>query len=130
MKNNYVKTCFVFINVCIFVCINLKQIKMELLHIDEIDFEKKTLTAIFDGFFQGGFYVETSFDYDELQVEEEDDRTGAIDYFAATNVSFWNFETSDIYEEKFSLNDKAVVNVKQQIENKLIDLLEIELNDN
>lgn len=103
---------------------------MELLYIDEIDFKNNTLTAVFDGIFESGFYVETYFDYDNVQVEVEDDRTGCRDYYEATNISFWNFETSDADEEKFSLNEKAVINVKQQIENKLIDLLEIELNDN
>ena len=39
---------------------------MELLEIENLNLESNTLTAVFDGLFSEGFYVESNFSYDEL----------------------------------------------------------------
>jgi len=65
---------------------------MELLSIEEIDFERLQLTAVFDGLFQGGFYVKTDFDYEKEQDEFYDEDLGLKDYFLPNNITFWDWK--------------------------------------
>ena len=103
---------------------------MELLQIEEVDFDNNNLKAVFDGLFNGGFYVTTEFDYDEEQTDNKDDDTGSQDYFEATAISFWDFKTFNSDEEEISINDRELKKIKDMIEFKLIDLLTDYINNN
>ena len=101
---------------------------MVLLEIEKIDYEENNLTAVFDGLFREGFIVKADFEYEKEQVESKDDSLGLRDYFVATNISL----LVEIYheDEKISINDRELKKVLNQIELKLIDLLEKVINNN
>lgn len=103
---------------------------MELLEIENLDYEAKFIEVLFDGMLKEGFYVTTEYDFDIEQIEYEDDRTGQQDYYEATNISFWDFKIFDADENEISFNDRETKKVKELIEFKLIDLLEDEINNN
>ncbi len=103
---------------------------MELIEIERVDFNNNNLTAVFDGLFKEGFYVETEFAYDEYQLNYADERTGEKDYYYAGNISFWDFEVFNTDEELISINERELKKIKELVEFKLTDLLEDNINNN
>jgi hypothetical protein len=101
---------------------------MELLEIENIDFENNKATVIFDGLFETGFTVKVEFDYDE-EVEEAEEETNTQRHVEPTAFSFIEFETLKVDGSKFNLNNRELTKIKQLVEFKLIDLLTKELND-
>lgn len=102
---------------------------MELLQIEEIDYDNQTLTAVFDGLFETGFYIKTDYDFDKYQEEFKDDDLGLVDYFLPEAISFWNWKAFNSDEEPISINARETKKIKQLVENELIDTLTKEIND-
>lgn len=101
---------------------------MELLEIENANFENKNLKAVFDGLFNGGFYVETEFDFDTEETEAEEE-TNTQHHIEPTTISFWNFKTFNSDEEPIKINERELKKIKQLVENELTDLLTEELNN-
>lgn len=103
---------------------------MELLQIENIDYESKKIQAVFDGILKEGFYVKADFDYEEIQTEFEDERTGLQDYYSAEKISLWDFKTFDTEDNEISINNRENKKIKELVEFKLIELLEDYINNN
>ena len=103
---------------------------MELLEIENLDLENNCIEVLFDGLFTEGFYVTTDFDYDKDQVEHKDEDTNCRDYYAACNITFWDFKIFNVENELITINNRELKKIKQLIEFKLIDSLETYLNNN
>tara|TARA_R110002153_G_scaffold23901_2_gene76809 strand:- start:1705 stop:2016 length:312 start_codon:yes stop_codon:yes gene_type:complete len=103
---------------------------MELLGIENLDLENNFIEVLFDGLFTEGFYVTTEYDYDKDQVEHKDEETNCIDYYAACNITFWDFKIFNVENELITINDRELKKIKELVEFKLIDLLSDELNNN
>lgn len=103
---------------------------MELLEIENLDLENNCIEVLFDGLLIEGFYVTSEFDYDKDQVEHKDEDTNCIDYYAACNITFWDFKIFNVENELITINDRETKKIKQLIEFKLIDSLEPYLNNN
>jgi hypothetical protein len=102
---------------------------MELLAVEQIDFETNFIEVLFDGLFKEGFYVTTEFDYDVELIDVADEDTNCKEWKEPTNISFWDFKTWDNEEEEISINNRELNRIKQLVEFKLIDLLTEEINN-
>jgi hypothetical protein len=102
---------------------------MELLSIEDIDFDKQELKAVFDGLFEGGFYVESNYDFDKIQDEFFEEETNSKDYFLPEAITFWDWKVFNSDEEPISINNRESKKIKQLVENELIDVLTKEIND-
>ena len=91
---------------------------MELLEIENLNAENKTLKATFDGLFIEGFYIITDFDFD---LEPETNLNGEV-YFEVRNITFWDFKifTDD---ELITLNKADTKRIKQLIDFELTNIL-------
>tara|TARA_R110001632_G_scaffold42462_3_gene107532 strand:+ start:527 stop:838 length:312 start_codon:yes stop_codon:yes gene_type:complete len=103
---------------------------MELLSVENIDYDTNFIECLFDGILKEGFYITTDFDFDKEQVDYKDDDTGSYDYFEAVNISFWDFKTFNSENELIGINERELKKIKELVEFKLTDLLEIYLNEN
>jgi hypothetical protein len=102
---------------------------MELIQIEEIDFNTQELKAVFDGLLKEGFYIETDFDFDKIREEQQEENTNCKDYFLPENVTFWNWKAFNSNEEEISINNRETKKIKQLVENQLTELLTQEIND-
>jgi len=107
----------------------LKTIKMELLEVENFDFEESNMKVLFDGFLKEGFYVTTEFSYDEEVTQKEDFYLGLKEYKSAMFIVFYNFKTFNSEDEEISINNRELKKIKDMVEFKLIDLLEEEINN-
>lgn len=101
---------------------------MELIGVEELDFESNFIEVLFDGMLKEGFYVETEFDYDKEITEAEED-LGIKAGIDPINITFWEFKIFNSENEKISINDRETKKIKDLIENKLIDSLKDYLNN-
>ena len=102
---------------------------MELIEVEDFDFEESNMKVLFDGLFKEGFYVTTEFSYDEEIIQEEDYNLGLKEIKTAMFINFYNFKIFNAANEEISINDREKKRIKQLIEFKLIDLLEDEINN-
>lgn len=101
---------------------------ISLLEIDGIDYDTEELTAVFDGIFREGFIVRCSFTYDDYKEQKEDLELGLGNYYLPNNIILDNISIE--HEEiKVDINKREMSVIKNEIENKLTELLEIYLND-
>ena len=101
---------------------------INLLEIEEIDYEKEELTAVFDGAFPEGFIVKCLFSYDAKIDQKEDESLGLREHWVAENIVL-HYIVIERDEVKINLNKTEMITIKNEIENKLTELLENYLND-
>ena len=102
---------------------------MESLDIEKIDYNTNELECVFDGLFPEGLVIKTDFDYKKEQTEYKDEGLGFSDYYVAEKITFFDFK---IFHEDNPVNisELELTKLKQKIENKLSELLEIYINEN
>lgn len=90
----------------------------------DLDTDTKEVRADFGGFLEDGFYITCEVDYDEDFIDYKDDDTGCVDYYEYTNFSFWYFKIFNSANEEISFSEKITKEIKQEIENEIINQLE------
>jgi inorganic pyrophosphatase/exopolyphosphatase len=102
---------------------------MELLSVENIDFDSNFIEVLFDGIFKEGFYVTTDFTFNEYHQELKDEETNCKDHFEPVDILFYDFKIFNAEHDLITINDRETKKIKELVEFKLIDLLTEEINN-
>ena len=102
---------------------------MEVLEVENFDFEEKNMKVLFDGLFKEGFYVTTEFDYD-VTVCAAEPEIGLKEWTEPLCLTFFSFKTFNAANEQISINNRELKKIKQLVHFQLIELIAEEINNN
>lgn len=96
------------------------------MNLESVDFDEDNMCVIayYNDFLEDGFYITSDVDYDEVEDDVEDVDLGISDSILIENFLFWDFRIFNAANEEISFNKTITKEIKQEVENNIINQLE------